>query len=363
MLTYHLEFQEILDGQSIPPGLHVQMDMTTGKKYAKILQAESDANEENAVKLNLNNNNAKQIVLSSGITEGDGNKHSDTVRVTKKVLKNESAQLKPKKNIKHNSKVGTVERNAFNDFVDDLPTLPKKELIEKLDKLEEILHEVDWSWEFIITKNGVNYILELLKHDDSVVRQKAALVLGSCLQNNYPVQLKLLNEFDLLKKILHCISLENDTKTLNRILFTLSSLLRSFPEGIKNLFMDLKFENGVEILLKVMADPNRSDLNLKRKFLIFFSDLFDREMVPTEFLIGEEEDEYLNKKQNNLDYFLGSFRLKDLEEVCLICSNNLKENNELNLDSYHLAEKILQFQNVKCGGLNLSIYEHLNIDD
>ena len=64
------EWQEVWPGQRVPGGLHVRMNLETGKKEAKILTPETDTSQE-ALKAALKNIKADDVTEETAQTEPD----------------------------------------------------------------------------------------------------------------------------------------------------------------------------------------------------------------------------------------------------------------------------------------------------
>eukprot|EP00939_MAST-03C_sp_MAST-3C-sp1_P002873 g2873.t1 len=94
------EWQEILEGQSVPPGLHYRISMATGKKHAKLLtEDDEDGGDPHAAQL-------------SAVLGEDG--HAVTVSTTSETIENMTPST-PTTNIAvEGDDPGEVESSSFN---------------------------------------------------------------------------------------------------------------------------------------------------------------------------------------------------------------------------------------------------------
>jgi nucleotide exchange factor SIL1 len=162
-----LEFQPIREGQEIPKGLHVRVDIQTGEKEAKLVDAEG---ERDVLPLASNatvENTTPAEPLSENKTHFHGGANA------------------PKT---HKSKIGLREKDAFaiylQTFDDHVKESNVSQILETLDELEEMVHHIDWGYEFVQTGNGFSILFPLLNHSDADVRSRTALVIGSTMQVN-----------------------------------------------------------------------------------------------------------------------------------------------------------------------------------
>ncbi|CAJ0918356.1 6096_t:CDS:2, partial [Entrophospora sp. SA101] len=246
-------FQEVKGGQSIPPGLHVKIDFSTGKKYAKIL----DPNDPN-------DNDSSDIIIVDPI-EPNSNNNNDNIK--------DDDHANDKKSQSSNN-VPHSDHILFDEYVSQLekPTShPLTILISVLDGLEDLVHELDFGIK--LTKEfGLKYLISLLNFDSDEVKQKAAMVIGTALQNNPSAQNNAIN-LNLFPYLLDKFSKENNLKVSSRLLYALSSLVRGNEYAIQF----IKNNQGLETLTNVYTKFD--DNEFKAKFAVFISDFIDPNMV------------------------------------------------------------------------------------
>lgn len=170
------EFQVIREGQEIPHGLHVRLDVTTGKKEAKL----NDPNEKDPALEGLPVDSSMVVVES---TEGS----DDTLSVPKGAPAYESVGK---------IKAPQTENQAFYDSLTVLKTLSLNDrpVDAALSILKDIAHDIYYGLKVAEDANAVKELLCMMSSqdlfakdfDDVVVTQAgdAAYIIGSALQNN-----------------------------------------------------------------------------------------------------------------------------------------------------------------------------------
>ncbi|CAG8538343.1 4115_t:CDS:10, partial [Scutellospora calospora] len=277
-------FQEVLEGQEIPAGLHVKIDLTTGKKHAKLLD---------------NNNHESSEII---IVDKDGSVHSDLVQTEpSEVDNNQDSQifihhedsLETNNSLpiipsghKENNRISLSDSLIFEDCISNLTiTLqqlqPLNDIISTLDNLEDLVHELDFGIK-LAKGNGLISIVKLLEHDSNEIRKKAALVIGTAMQNNPLAQDEAL-KLDLIPYLLDLLSSETDIKVSSRLLYALSSIVRGNQESIQS----IKNNQGLSRLAIVYQELENNEF--RAKCALFVTDFIDPNMVKV-----------VNKKFNTL---------------------------------------------------------------
>ncbi|CAG8448235.1 2144_t:CDS:2 [Ambispora gerdemannii] len=277
------EFQNVLEGQEVPTGLHIRVDINTGMRQAKLLDADETATERTSVILLDENGNSiikEETSITTTISKIDEEIEIETPKKAnfhkQSDEKNSSLPLlvntpKPNKHIPHSD---------YESFDGHLKTLsqshdaPIQELINALDGLEDLVHELDFGVRFA-NSDGVLMVIELLYHINNEVKVKAATVLGTAMQNN-PFSQKNAISLNLIPRLLDIISYNHDNKYSSRLLYALSSIIRGNSEGVQSFLYD----NQGLLRLAAYYASNR-DEEIRAKCAIFITDLFDPKMVTT----------------------------------------------------------------------------------
>ncbi|CAG8599695.1 9548_t:CDS:2 [Ambispora leptoticha] len=259
------EFQNVLEGQEVPAGLHIRVDINTGMKQAKLLDdADGTTSTEHTSVILLDKNGnpiieEKETSTTTTILEISEEAETETEEQKKATFhkqsdeKNSSLPLlinTPKPN-KH------IPQSDYESFDDNLRILsqshdaPIQELINALDGLEDLVHELDF------------------------VKVKAATVLGTAMQNN-PFSQKIAINLKLIPRLLDIISYNYNHKYSSRLLYALSSIIRGNNEGVQSFLYD---NQGLLRLATYYA--SNQDEEIRAKCAIFITDLFDPKMMTT----------------------------------------------------------------------------------
>lgn len=173
------EFQTVHEDQEIPPGLHVRLDVNSGKREAKI----NDPNEANPA--------LEGLPLDSSVVVIEGQEDSD-------------AGSKPQipKGAPEYESVGKIkephdEKQSFRDSLTVLKTLALNDrpIGAALEILDDISHDIYYGLKIAEDTGAVKELLCMMSSQDvfskdgkdDVVKQAglAASIVGSALQNNH----------------------------------------------------------------------------------------------------------------------------------------------------------------------------------
>lgn len=171
------EFQVVREGQQIPHGLHVRLDVTTGKKEAKI----NDPNEE------VSGLEGLPVDSSVVIVDTDDGSEGVKPQVPKGAPAYEAVgKVKPPE----------TESTAFHDSLTVLKTLSLNDrpIDAALTILTDIAHDIYYGLKIAEDSNAVKELLCMMSSQDNFVRDSgdevvvqaghAASIIGSALQNN-----------------------------------------------------------------------------------------------------------------------------------------------------------------------------------
>lgn len=184
------EFQTVHEDQEIPPGLHVRLDVYSGKREAKI----NDPNEENPA--------LEGLPVDSSVVVVEGQEDSD-------------AAGKPQipKGAPEYESVGKIkephdEKQSFRDSLTVLKTLALNDrpIGAALDILDDISHDIYYGLKIAEDTGAVKELLCMMSSQDvftksagdDVVKQAglAASIVGSALQNNHKALEEVENAWD-----------------------------------------------------------------------------------------------------------------------------------------------------------------------
>ncbi|ROV87007.1 hypothetical protein VSDG_10070 [Cytospora chrysosperma] len=175
------DFQEVRVDQDLPPGLHIRLDVNTGRREAKL----NDPNEKNQALEGL-------PVDSSVVIVEQEHGSDDTQAPSQPQIPKGAPQYEPVGKVK----MPQQESQAFRDSLTVLKTLAldDRPIDAALDILRDISHDIYYGLKVAEDSNAIKELLcmissqEVFSKDgnDDVVDQagKAAAVLGAALQNN-----------------------------------------------------------------------------------------------------------------------------------------------------------------------------------
>ncbi|ROW18305.1 hypothetical protein VPNG_00006 [Cytospora leucostoma] len=176
------DFQEVRVDQELPPGLHIRLDMATGRREAKL----DDPNEQNPALEGLPVDSSVVVVEQEEGFEDDG---APTVPLVPKG----APQYEPVGKIK----TPQQESQAFLDSLTVLNTLAldDRPIDAALDILTDISHDIYYGLKVAEDANAIKELLCMMsspevftRHgNDDALKQagRAAAIVGAALQNNH----------------------------------------------------------------------------------------------------------------------------------------------------------------------------------
>ncbi|KZF23797.1 hypothetical protein L228DRAFT_124332 [Xylona heveae TC161] len=240
------DFQTIHDDQHIPAGIHLRMNLETGKKEGRIntdMDADPSSDQDGVVRMTLDestNNRAVAVIANedddyeSGIGSGaeqiqpvlgqvhkdeqhksmleksgkkppsysnDGkikpappeSEEHDIFNVAVETVLGETKTVESSLPLSSSSSSPSSSSSAYSD--DHL--IPEGEnIMSALDQLEELAHSIYWGHRLLSSQDTVFSLLTLMQSSpDANIRANAALVLGSAVQNNPAGLTALVNHF------------------------------------------------------------------------------------------------------------------------------------------------------------------------
>lgn len=237
--------------EAIPKGLHVRINLSTGQKEAKLLEAEDkDEDTRDAMTPEQLKTFLKGVKdESSKLKETDRSKFRDMETIEKDFA---SLNLRPVKSDSHTiQELLELYRNKSSK---------DEEKEGHLREMEYLLHQYDVAKDFV-RMGGIKDILPGL--NNTILRDHVALALGAALQGNPSVQKAMLDSQGL-----HALLVSSKAGCGSQCIFALSTLVRQFPAAQK-LLIDL---GGLQVLAQVFQSRD-SNLKLRLKIVTLLSDL------------------------------------------------------------------------------------------
>jgi len=253
------EWQEILNGQAIPAGLHVRINMETGKKEARIMQEEpAQDDHDHGIKHEALKEAMKKI--KSDYKSGNDGEFDPSKFRSMDQLKSELGDV----NMAVESDI-QVMKKLFIQFQESQSDSEKADVIENL---EYYVHQYDNALDFIQLEGFKLIIIPSLNSTDGNLRKQSCFLMGGAAQSNPQFQIAAL-EAGFVDLFLRLTSLDPEPEVSTKAFFALSSLIRNFPEA-QNTFLR---QGGMGVLIKIFEQENKSYEKLKIKMLTLIHDL------------------------------------------------------------------------------------------
>ncbi|KAF9204733.1 hypothetical protein BGZ49_004950 [Haplosporangium sp. Z 27] len=318
------EFQEVLEGQEIPGGLHVQMDFETHKKYAKLMDPESideesvtnsilvvDTETPGTSKHQIGSSNPDdlfQMPPPIDLQHPDGETYDDFAQIEADSQRNlqavfdsipELAHLKDQEHQQKSNPVAPVARQSNHEiFLEQLEVVKTSSdnemVLAALEELADLASDMD----FGLRLAGGEGLLALVNHlhcnekslteceDARLLRSKSAMIIGTAVQNHEKAQSAAFKA-NLHKFLLSRLEIESDQQVLRRLVTAYGSLVRGGNEFI--------LDEDVERLSEVYKKS--TDPTFKRKLIYIMSDFADPDMQfvsTSDTTEGESSNKNLN---------------------------------------------------------------------
>ncbi|XP_002737127.1 nucleotide exchange factor SIL1-like [Saccoglossus kowalevskii] len=300
------EWQVVKEGQAIPAGLHIKMNLQTGIKEAKLMD-EDDKDEGNKDDLKyweagdrsgMINTDKKFFTkeeLKDALKKFKANE--DDVKEKDKEIKNKFRSYEELKkdfedmNYNVESDVDVMMR-LISKYQQSGVTMEEKQLI--LNDLEYYVHQIDNARD-LATIGGLEIIIKGLNDTEEIIRRECAFVLGSAVQSNPKVQVQAV-EGGAIHLLLHLLSSNQPIGVQKKAIYALSSLIRQFPYA-QNKFLQL---GGLSIFSSLFKQSDISVLPLKLKVITLLHDLLAEQRNVMDSLINDSVNQERMRQYNEV---------------------------------------------------------------
>ncbi len=264
------EFQPVCEGQAIPAGLHVRMNLQTGQKEARLPNLSNDDAQE-ATDAVVVVANKPELAGDDGLSAGNSEARSLLEKSGKRppAYSNVGKILPP---------IDGAENEIFESSVAILLSPSKgnteERTMQALEDLEELSHDLYYGVEVAKNAKLIRALLELVGGAGSEnIRAMAPLILGNAIQNS-PTALEEIRMSDirLTEEILSLLEQEKIPRVEERLIFTLGKLVKT--RNSLNEFLNIR---GLQRLLKVFAaERTATDERdgVRRRCAVFITDSF-----------------------------------------------------------------------------------------
>ncbi|XP_071477959.1 nucleotide exchange factor SIL1-like [Diadema antillarum] len=291
------EWQTIQEGQAIPAGLHVRINLATGKKEAKLL--DEDEEQATASKEDVNHESEevqharKELERRLAKMENDdecekGECKTDSEELIEEVKKRYRSIEELKKEFADlNLNVETdfeIMTNLITEYKETTSTERRAVILQDL---EYYVHQVDNAVD-LERLGGWEILMAALNNTSEALQTEAAHVIGSAVQSNPKAQVAAIDH-GAMQLLLHLLRTTPSPATQKRALFGLSSLLRFFPYAQKK-FLDL---GGLNLLSGLVQEdtPGRTPLQIKSVTLLHDLLIEQRNAVSSPEAIDDQSEE------------------------------------------------------------------------
>ncbi|XP_058455476.1 nucleotide exchange factor Sil1 [Malaya genurostris] len=281
------DWQEIPDGQAIPEGLHVRINLSTGKKEAKLLDTVSNDTQSSSISTvpgaGVQDHDRDQLPFTSNLNqlkEALQKIPADEFKLNEEELKKVKDKYKSYDQIKQELKEANLEVKSDSDIMQSLfkrfldiwksknlaESKVKAELETVFEDLQYLVHQIDNAIEFIDRQGIEQIIWPSLNQTNASLRVRSLKLLGTIIQNNPKAKVALFERNGggiLLAKI----SQSTETEEISAGLFAFGNLVRKFPYAMTELLTP----HGYSLLFDVL-DKN-VELRVKVKIVRLISDL------------------------------------------------------------------------------------------
>ena len=266
------QFQIIHDDQSIPPGLHVRMNLATGLKEARLNVPEKADNDDDA---------AAVVVIDHGSGRENWEQQLlGSLNEEKFVVQAQQPSYNPFERVGGRPPTSPSARDDIVAATSRILSASLREdsqaILEDLDFLSDVAHDAEWGAQIVQDQRTSAALLEFMDPREAIHNAKishaTALLLGNALQNNddalraffaYPrVSSHIMTVvLKAMKYSLGSVTDRPDVVYANRLTFLLSQLCRDSSQLEKFVSGDGPF--AISEMLKIEADGTEAEIKKK----------------------------------------------------------------------------------------------------
>ncbi|XP_042300934.1 nucleotide exchange factor SIL1 isoform X1 [Sceloporus undulatus] len=261
------QWQTVRPGQAVPAGLHVQLNLQTGEKLAKLPEdshGKSDLKDPSKSKrlgpIDVDPGSFTTQELKKALAKMKKSMKTEDTLEEKAHQEDVRKRFRPIEKLKeefrelnlHLETDSEIMIKLINTFNSSASTLEEK--IRALYDLEYYVHQVDNAKD-LLSLGGLQLLINGLNSTEPLMKEYISFVLGAALSSNPSVQVAAV-EGGALQKLLVILATDQSLAVKKKALFALSSMLRHFPYaqqqflklGGLQVLRDLCTEKGMETL-------------------------------------------------------------------------------------------------------------------
>ncbi|ETE66275.1 Nucleotide exchange factor SIL1 [Ophiophagus hannah] len=270
------QWQTVRPGQAIPAGLHVQLNLQTGEKLAKLpddYKEKSDTKDSPKSKrlgqIDIDPNSFTTQELKRALAKMKETTKADDTPEEKTHQEDIRRRFRPIEKLKEefrelNLQLETdleIMLKLINKFNNSASTLEEK--ITALSDLEYYVHQVDNAKD-LLSLGGLQLLINGLNSSEPLMKEYASFVLGAALSSNPRVQVAAI-QGGALQKLLVILATDQSLAVKKKALFALSSMLRHFPYAQQQ-FLKL---GGLQVLRNLCTEKGMEILYIRTVTLLY----------------------------------------------------------------------------------------------
>lgn len=249
------DWQELKPGQAVPRGLHVRMNLATGKKEAKLLTEQEES--------------IKKIDDDAAETP-----KPETKFRSYQELQDALAEQKMRLNAEFEN-VETLIK-FYGNSTDE-------ERLLILEDLDYYLHQIDNARDFVAFGGLEIIVQEALNSESEELREKAAILLAGAVQSNPGVQERALG-LGWMKRLLDHLTRDTEVfRVKSRLVGAVSNLIRGSPDALKEFRREGGFRKYLSLLVELHSQPR-----LRLKILSFLADCAETSQKGEDQLLADK---------------------------------------------------------------------------
>ncbi|KAH8382692.1 hypothetical protein KR009_004833 [Drosophila setifemur] len=260
------EWQVIAEGQAIPKGLHVRINLQTGLKEAKLLD---ESERGTALQSQPEDQNEKNKPLALDY------KPDIMEESLRRIREKKTGYAELRKVYKEFQKNFRTDGELIVQLIDQYRNFSKTPLeselrfkLDSLENLEYLLHQIDNALMFIDNGGLDDVLLPIVVNDTNTsLRVSAMRVLGSLASNNPKAQIKVF-EKNFGSHLAQILTSSGNAGEISAALHAFGALLRKFPLAQQRVLST----SGTQALIRVLQSPD-VELRGKSKVVTLISDL------------------------------------------------------------------------------------------
>ncbi|NP_001084696.1 nucleotide exchange factor SIL1 precursor [Xenopus laevis] len=293
------EWQVVKPGQAVPAGLHMRLNLQTGKNEAKLLEEkEGKDRPKQKRKSSTTSDKYTKKELKEALTKFKEGAEQLSPAEEKDYLQDIKQRFRPIEdlqkafndlniNVETDFEIMTKIVNRFNS------SSSTTEKVSALYDLEYYVHQVD-NAQNLLKLGALQLLINSLNSTDTLLIENSAFVIGSALSSNPKVQIEAF-EAGALQKLLVILAADQEVSVKKKTLYALSSMLRQFPYAQQR-FMKL---GGLQILKNFFKEKNAESLYI-RVITLLYDMIMEKMLLYKENNTEQYEQKYQQYNQINL---------------------------------------------------------------